>query len=80
MHRIIQGPDKNMWFTELKSDRVGRVDNKSLSGSRGGAAAAFIRGLFRLGLAVVVSAADHLAGAKPHGHIVIARNAVATAE
>ena len=21
-----QGPDKNMWFTELKSDRVGRVD------------------------------------------------------
>lgn len=29
MHRIIQGPDKNMWFTELKSDRVGRVDDKS---------------------------------------------------
>jgi virginiamycin B lyase len=29
MHRIIQGPDKNMWFTELKSDRVGRVDGKS---------------------------------------------------
>jgi len=28
MHRIIQGPDKNMWFTELKSDRVGRVDDK----------------------------------------------------
>ena len=25
MHRIIQGPDKNMWFTELKSDRVGKV-------------------------------------------------------
>jgi streptogramin lyase len=29
MHRIIQGPDKNMWFTELKSDRVGRVDGQS---------------------------------------------------
>jgi len=29
MHRIIQGPDKKMWFTELKSDRVGRVDDKS---------------------------------------------------
>ena len=26
MHRIIMGPDKNMWFTELKADRVGRVD------------------------------------------------------
>jgi virginiamycin B lyase len=25
MHRIIQGPDKNMWFTELKSDCVGKV-------------------------------------------------------
>ena len=25
MHRIMQGPDKNMWFTELKSDRFGRV-------------------------------------------------------
>ena len=25
MHRIIQGPDKNMWFTELKSDKVGRL-------------------------------------------------------
>ncbi len=25
MHRITQGPDGNMWFTELKNDRVGRV-------------------------------------------------------
>jgi len=25
MHRITQGPDGNMWFTELKADRVGRV-------------------------------------------------------
>jgi len=24
-NRIIQGPDRNMWFTELKSDRVGKV-------------------------------------------------------
>jgi virginiamycin B lyase len=31
MHRIIQGPDKNMWFTELKSDRFGRVDMKAAS-------------------------------------------------
>jgi virginiamycin B lyase len=25
MHRIIEGPDRNMWFTELKADRVGRA-------------------------------------------------------
>ncbi len=25
MHRIVQGPDGNMWFTELKPDRYGRV-------------------------------------------------------
>lgn len=25
MHRIIQGPDGNMWFTEMMSDKVGRV-------------------------------------------------------
>jgi len=25
MHRITQGPDGNMWFTELKQDRVGRL-------------------------------------------------------
>lgn len=25
MHRVIQGPDGNMWFTELAADRVGRV-------------------------------------------------------
>ncbi|MBC1221102.1 hypothetical protein GNF10_22280 [Nostoc sp. UCD121] len=25
MHRITQGPDKNIWFTELRSDKVGRV-------------------------------------------------------
>ena len=25
MHRIVQGPDMNMWFTELKADRFGRV-------------------------------------------------------
>jgi hypothetical protein len=31
MHRIIQGPDKNMWFTELKPDRFGRVDMKAAS-------------------------------------------------
>jgi virginiamycin B lyase len=29
MHRIIQGPDKNMWFTELKSNRIGRVQVQS---------------------------------------------------
>jgi virginiamycin B lyase len=27
MHRIIEGPDGNMWFTELKTDRAGRVEN-----------------------------------------------------
>lgn len=26
MHRIIAGPDGNMWFTELKTDIVGRVE------------------------------------------------------
>lgn len=25
MHRIIQGPDGNMWFTEMNSDKVGRL-------------------------------------------------------
>ena len=25
MHRIIQGPDGNMWFTEMKADKVGKV-------------------------------------------------------
>jgi virginiamycin B lyase len=25
MHRIVEGPDGNMWFTELKADKVGRV-------------------------------------------------------
>jgi len=25
MHRIIQGPDGNMWFTEMMSDKVGRL-------------------------------------------------------
>jgi virginiamycin B lyase len=25
MHRIIQGPDGNMWFTELKADKVGKI-------------------------------------------------------
>ncbi len=25
MHRVIRGPDGNMWFTELAADRVGRV-------------------------------------------------------
>ena len=25
MHRIIPGPDGNMWFTELKADKVGKV-------------------------------------------------------
>ena len=29
MHRIIQGPDKNMWFTELKADRIGQVKLKT---------------------------------------------------
>jgi virginiamycin B lyase len=24
-HRIIQGPDKNMWFTEMKTDKVGKL-------------------------------------------------------
>lgn len=26
MHRIIRGPDGNLWFTELKSNRVGRLN------------------------------------------------------
>ena len=26
MHRIIQGPDMNMYYTELKADKVGRID------------------------------------------------------
>lgn len=26
MHRIIQGPDKAMWFTEMHSDKVGRLE------------------------------------------------------
>jgi streptogramin lyase len=25
MHRIIQGPDGNMWFTEMKSDKIGKL-------------------------------------------------------
>ena len=25
LHRIIQGPDGNIWFTELRADKVGRV-------------------------------------------------------
>jgi virginiamycin B lyase len=25
MHRIIQGPDRNIWFTEMMSDKVGRL-------------------------------------------------------
>ncbi|MEH1964934.1 MAG: hypothetical protein V7K91_00320 [Nostoc sp.] len=25
MHRITQGPDQNIWFTELRSDKVGRM-------------------------------------------------------
>jgi virginiamycin B lyase len=29
MHRIIQGPDKAMWFTEMHSDKVGRLAAKS---------------------------------------------------
>jgi virginiamycin B lyase len=24
-HRIIQGPDKNMWFTEMKADKIGKL-------------------------------------------------------
>lgn len=28
MHRIVQGPDMNMWFTELKADRFGHVTLK----------------------------------------------------
>jgi hypothetical protein len=30
LHRIIQGPDKNMWFTELGADRVGVVKINSM--------------------------------------------------
>jgi virginiamycin B lyase len=30
MHRIIQGPDGNMWFTELGSDKVGRINRTDL--------------------------------------------------
>jgi virginiamycin B lyase len=25
MHRIIQGPDGNMWFTEMHADKVGKL-------------------------------------------------------
>ncbi|MGF1939297.1 MAG: hypothetical protein RM347_033960 [Nostoc sp. ChiQUE02] len=25
MYRITQGPDQNIWFTELRSDKVGRM-------------------------------------------------------
>jgi virginiamycin B lyase len=25
MHRIVQGPDGNVWFTELNADKVGRL-------------------------------------------------------
>ena len=25
MHRILQGPDGNIWFTELGADKVGRL-------------------------------------------------------
>jgi virginiamycin B lyase len=25
LHRIIQGPDGNMWFTELKTDKVAKL-------------------------------------------------------
>jgi virginiamycin B lyase len=32
MHRIIEGPDRNMWFTELKADRVGRAISGLASG------------------------------------------------
>jgi hypothetical protein len=25
MHRIIQGPDGNIWFTELNAEKVGKL-------------------------------------------------------
>ena len=25
MHRILQGPDRNIWFTELNMDQLGRL-------------------------------------------------------
>jgi virginiamycin B lyase len=28
MHRIVQGPDKAMWFTEMHADKVGRLEAK----------------------------------------------------
>ncbi|HEX8571299.1 MAG TPA: hypothetical protein VF759_00955 [Allosphingosinicella sp.] len=28
MHRVIEGPDKAMWFTEMHSDKLGRVEGK----------------------------------------------------
>ncbi|HEU0134785.1 MAG TPA: hypothetical protein VFR28_08175 [Allosphingosinicella sp.] len=28
MHRIIEGPDKAMWFTEMHSDKVGRIGTR----------------------------------------------------
>lgn len=31
LHRIIQGPDKNMWFTELSQDNVGKLINNRKS-------------------------------------------------
>lgn len=29
IHRIIQRPDMNMWYTELKADKIGRIDRKA---------------------------------------------------
>jgi virginiamycin B lyase len=29
MHRIIQAPDMNMWYTELKADKIGRISLKT---------------------------------------------------
>ena len=29
MHRIIQGPDGNMWFTELRADKVGKLSTNA---------------------------------------------------
>jgi virginiamycin B lyase len=30
MHRIVQGPDGAMWFTEMNADKVGRVEAKAV--------------------------------------------------
>jgi virginiamycin B lyase len=57
MHRIIQGPDGNMWFTEMMSDKVGRLigeltasPNNSFNGAESAWLSLLIRGRNRTNL------------------------------